>query len=327
MEEVVVVETFDRYHRVRDRIKFHRLPATIGRAYDNDIILDDPYVSPHHARIERTSAGQVLIADLHSTNGLFDLSEPRQRADLITVDDETRVRLGRTLLRIRTPRYAVSQTRVERLGSITLDALLNSRTVFLTVLAVFAAVQFTDSYLISYEDRNPGRVFFDSVLPFIGFIWLWAGVWAVFSRLNYHQSYFFPHGTVVTVALLAITAVDFIEKILRFGLGADPSNPVVDSIKIAAFAFPLLYAHLRFVSSRSPRRVARYSAIMIAVLSTLFLGSTLVYQNEFTSEPEYMATLLPAHFQFVPSKSLEEWGESLSSIEEQVIADVERAQE
>jgi hypothetical protein len=199
--------------------------------------------------------------------------------------------------------------------------------VFLTVLAVFAAAQFTDSYLISYEDRNPGRVFFDSVLPFIGFIWLWAGVWAVFSRLNYHQSYFFPHGTVVTVALLAITAVDFIEKALRFGLGADPGNPVVDSIKIAAFAFPLLYAHLRFVSSRSPRRVARYSAIMIAVLSTLFLGSTLVYQNEFTSEPEYMATLLPANFQFVPSKSLEDWGESLSSIEERVIADVERAQD
>lgn len=327
MEEVVVVETFDRYHRVRERIKFHRLPATIGRAYDNDIILDDPYVSPHHARIERTSAGQVLIADLHSINGLFDLSAPRQRADLVTVDDESRVRLGRTLLRIRTPRYVVSETRVERLGSITMDALLNSRAVFLTVLAVFAAVQFADSYLISYEEQNPGRVFFDSVLPYIGFIWLWAGVWAVFSRLNYHQSYFFPHGTVVTVALLGITAVDFVEKALRFGLGADPSNPVVDSIKIAVFTFPLLYAHLRFVSSRSPRRVARYSAIMIAVLSTLFLGSTWVYQNEFTSEPDYMATLFPANFQFIPSKNLDAWGDSLAHIEEQVVADVERARD
>lgn len=325
MEEVVIVETFDRYHRVRDRIKLSSFPATIGRGYDNDIILDDPYVSPRHARIECTPAGHVHISDMQSVNGIYDLTTPRQRADRITVEGESRVRLGRTILRIRTPHFVVAETRVERLGSITLDAILNSRTIFLIVFVLFGIIQFADAYLFSYEDRNAGRVFFDSVLPFLGFILAWAGLWALLSRLNYHQSYFYPHGTIVTLALLAVSAVDFAERALRFGTGGDPSSALIESLKIVAFAFPVIYAHVRFVSPRSPRRVARFTALVVLTMTALFFAGTLVYENEFASEPEYLATLLPIEFQFVPSKSLDEWGGSLMTFEERIQMDMKRA--
>ena len=324
MEEIVVVETFDRYHRVRDRIKLASFPATIGRSYDNDIILDDPYVSPHHARIERTPAGQVLISDMQSVNGMYDLTTPRQRADRITVEGESRVRLGRTLLRIRTPHYVVAETRVERLGSVTLDAILNSRTIFFVAIVLFGAIQFADAYLLSYEDRNAGRVFFDSVLPILGFILGWAGLWALLSRLNYHQSYFYPHGTIVSFALLAIFTVDFAERALQFGLGGDPSGVFIESLKIVAFAFPVIYAHMRFVSHRSPRRVARFTGVIVMTITALFFAGTLVYESEFASEPQYSATLLPANFQFVPSKSLDAWGEHLMTYKQTIQKDIER---
>ena len=43
-------------------------PLTIGRARDNEMPLDDPMASRHHARITPRS-GRLLLADLGSTNG------------------------------------------------------------------------------------------------------------------------------------------------------------------------------------------------------------------------------------------------------------------
>jgi pSer/pThr/pTyr-binding forkhead associated (FHA) protein/uncharacterized protein YgiM (DUF1202 family) len=41
---------------------------TIGRAQDNDVVLDDPQVSRHHARVLRRG-DQIIVEDLGSTNG------------------------------------------------------------------------------------------------------------------------------------------------------------------------------------------------------------------------------------------------------------------
>jgi len=44
--------------------------TTIGRASDNDIVLDDPAVSAHHAEILRRN-GTYLLCDKESRNGVF----------------------------------------------------------------------------------------------------------------------------------------------------------------------------------------------------------------------------------------------------------------
>lgn len=41
---------------------------TIGRAPDNDIVLDDPQVSRHHAQVVRRG-DEISVEDLGSTNG------------------------------------------------------------------------------------------------------------------------------------------------------------------------------------------------------------------------------------------------------------------
>jgi pSer/pThr/pTyr-binding forkhead associated (FHA) protein len=43
---------------------------TIGRKPDNDIVIDNPAVSGHHARVVQTG-GSYIIEDLNSTNGTF----------------------------------------------------------------------------------------------------------------------------------------------------------------------------------------------------------------------------------------------------------------
>jgi hypothetical protein len=66
----------------------------LGRAQDNDVILDDQKVSRHHAVI-RQDAGRFVVADLESTNGTF-VGGRRTQERILT--DGDLIRLGDTTL-------------------------------------------------------------------------------------------------------------------------------------------------------------------------------------------------------------------------------------
>ncbi|MSP60498.1 MAG: FHA domain-containing protein [Myxococcales bacterium] len=44
---------------------------TVGRAVDNDVVLDDPSLSRKHCRLRRAGAGRIELEDLGSSNGTF----------------------------------------------------------------------------------------------------------------------------------------------------------------------------------------------------------------------------------------------------------------
>ena len=83
---------------------WHRLgglPLSVGRGLTNDLILEDPYVDPQHARISIDEAGSPLIEDLGSVNGLV-ANDSRHRGRL-SLQPGAEVRVGRTTLRFHDP--------------------------------------------------------------------------------------------------------------------------------------------------------------------------------------------------------------------------------
>lgn len=62
----------------------------LGRGHDNDVVLDDPFVSAHHARIYR-QGGTYRVEDLGSTNRtyvngeLLNGSQPLKNGAIITI--------------------------------------------------------------------------------------------------------------------------------------------------------------------------------------------------------------------------------------------------
>lgn len=69
----------------------------IGRAADNDIVLDDETVSSHHARI-MYQGGQWWVEDLASRNGTAVNDVQVESPLVITYQDE--IRMGRVLCRL-----------------------------------------------------------------------------------------------------------------------------------------------------------------------------------------------------------------------------------
>ena len=69
----------------------------VGRATDNDIVLDDAMVSRYHAEIRKVADGHWELHDAGSANGIF---VEQQRVRSVDVTAPVRVEMGDHLLRI-----------------------------------------------------------------------------------------------------------------------------------------------------------------------------------------------------------------------------------
>ena len=74
---------------LQDQFELSTDRFTIGRAKDNDLVLNDPGVSAHHAVILREKSGFV-IEDNHSTNGVY-LNNQRIKRSELTYWDEIQI--------------------------------------------------------------------------------------------------------------------------------------------------------------------------------------------------------------------------------------------
>ena len=66
---LALLEVLDRDGMVRQAWRIERWPVTIGRALDNDVVLTDPHVAPHHATIDLVDGGDGAPATLVVTAG------------------------------------------------------------------------------------------------------------------------------------------------------------------------------------------------------------------------------------------------------------------
>ncbi|HTY24873.1 MAG TPA: FHA domain-containing protein [Desulfomonilaceae bacterium] len=56
---------------VLEELTFEKTPVTIGRRFDNDVVIDNMAVSGHHAAIEEEEPNFYVLVDLESLNGTF----------------------------------------------------------------------------------------------------------------------------------------------------------------------------------------------------------------------------------------------------------------
>ncbi len=89
----------DAFPASRHTLKSFRITSsgTIGRAPDNALVLDDPLISKHHARIDLSGNGMV-VTDLGSTNGVY---VDGQRVSQVQVTQPVLLGLGSTFISLR----------------------------------------------------------------------------------------------------------------------------------------------------------------------------------------------------------------------------------
>lgn len=257
MEPLAFVEVLGRHGDVQTRYPVTRWPACVGRGYDAEIILDDPYVAARHLRIEPGADGRFKLTDLGSVNGLA-LRASAQRLSEAEVGPDDVIRLGRTQLRVRIPGYAVAPERKLRATSF-----YRRPVAFLVAAAGLLGVTLWNGWIATTREDQWALLLAPTVMICVA-VGVWISVWSLVSRTVGGRANFAAHGFVACAGLFAIALAGTLFEYLAFGLDArwlDYAGAAV----LALLAAYMLYRHLRLNS-----RAARTKLAAIAV--TIVLG-------------------------------------------------------
>lgn len=281
MDEVIFVEVLGRAGDVVQRHPVARLPATLGRAYDNDVILDDPYVAPHHLRLERDESGELALVDLDSRNGLFAL-DPTTRVARAAPRPDARFRIGHTQLRIRPRSYAVAAEReaAARRPWFRRPAML------VGLYAAALACVLLYGFASTTERLEPLKLAMPAVWATLAAC-VWSAGWAFAGKAMAGRGNFLAHTSIVWAALVLLLGAATVSGYAAFAF----SSSAIDDATIVPIAVVIagaLFGHLTLVS-RLPRRTLALAAggIVLALFGALSLAE---YASK-SDQPSRMAFL------------------------------------
>ncbi len=261
---LALVELLDRDGRVRAATPVTRWPATLGRALDNTIVVDDPHVAPYHARIATSGHGAIELQAMPSVNGIA-LATRRlregERMPLAANAPPCEMTLGTTRFRVR---LAGEKIAAER-------ALPNHGAPRTT--AVLVALLWLWQLVEHAIGIDPGGKISDWLMPFLSVplaLGAWCLLWALASKIFQHRFDFWLHLAVAARWVLLIEVVSFVLPWVSGTTGWSLPSRLAGAAA-AALGLAWLWSHARWVlpQQRKPMAVL---AVLGFVASTAIVG-------------------------------------------------------
>ena len=88
MATAMIVEVLHRLGHVHQRLQIPTDTCRIGRGYHNDVIIDDPWVSPDHATIHVDEDGELVKSDFAYDFKVMDGRLIPTRIEIVPADEE-----------------------------------------------------------------------------------------------------------------------------------------------------------------------------------------------------------------------------------------------
>ena len=284
-------------------VTFTKFPVSLGRGFDNDVILSDPYISPQHLQIEYDGK-TCIVNDYGSENGFAvnNLSQPGRRA---TVKSGDAIHIGQTEILIYKPEHPVAAT----------IPLMKDNPIFawvaqpLSVWGCFLlalAVTLCWAYLEIWAEEE-GLALAGFAAGTLGIIVLWSAIWSVAGRLTHRRAHFRSHIALICLYLTAGTIAWYIEAYIDFLTNENWfSQMTTYGINFVLLGF-LLYGSFT-LATKLPQRRRMISAgfFSFGIVAGVFLFG-LVGAKNFNQQPLYPATLEPYLSQLAPADTVDKF--------------------
>jgi hypothetical protein len=296
MAAVMGIEVHSRDGEGAARERIESSEARIGRAFDNDVVVNDPHVAPHHLRISRGEDGELFAEDLGTLNGLY-AEHGARRVPRLSLKGEPGIRIGRTVLRVHdaahpvAPEKALTPPRAHARWDTALG------------IALFVLILFLN-WLNLTTEPNANVV----LLPMIGLAFAliaWAGMWSLISRVYTGQAQFALQLRIAITAAIAIVLWDLLAETLSYSFAW---RDIAEYAALGAWAIlgATCWAHLVAIQ---PRHLKLEVALMVALVAA---GATVQMVSksetrELTGQRATLGDLRPPAFRLVPLASADEF--------------------
>ena len=169
----------------------------LGRALDNDLVLDDPHCAAHHAVLRIDADGKAQLHDLNTLNGIrVGTGRNRgQRHTVYAVQDDTKIQLGNSSIRVRHLDWALAAEKP-----------LSTRLVWpFAVLALLAALGLAGWELWCQDVHESPPTYLANLSALAAGLTMWSTVYATLGRLLGGPDRFFTHLLIVCCAYMGAT--------------------------------------------------------------------------------------------------------------------------
>ncbi len=286
----LIISITDHPGRAPQHYRFNSNRISIGRAFDNDLILNDPAVSPHHAVIELNEEGQPVLKDLDSLNGIY--QEHNKRVDgAILLNSGIELTIGKTHLQFFSPEHEVEETVLLEKNSLLLGHLENPA-VFMTALFSVALLYAMEQWLnmigeFKWQDIVNVELFIFGGVLLVGIFW------SVVGRIIRHEANFRKQ---VSVILVFVIFQFIFTKFFEF-MQFNTLNYFLSLSVILVFEFVLmtvlLWFNLSLATNQTSDQRRKTAFIISLVIISLTVYSEMSFNDEFSDRPDYVKKLEP----------------------------------
>nr|WP_255490877.1 FHA domain-containing protein [Spartinivicinus marinus] len=307
----MIIQTGIRHGRVAEVVKSRSDSLTIGRGFNNDLVLVDPYIAANQLCF-RQREGEWFVDIIDETNPI--LINGQIIVDNTQVQSGDRLRVGRTSITVYLDNHQVEPTRKLLLsGWLHHDNLgiLLPTLVLLGVCFLDAGVDFLQ---VSARYEWKEYVFYSLIGALI--ITIWAAVWSITGRLLRHEHHFSSQLLITSVAAGVYTLLEPISSYIEYAT----NSIFAGEVTAIFFVLVVLTGVLKFNLMFATNIVRSTTAALVASISATIFIHTMNYleQTDHSNRPEYSSVLKAPFAHISGDSSIDEYFQELEGEFEQL---------
>ncbi len=300
--DTLVIQTGVKHGRVAELARSRAGRLSIGRGYDNDLVLTDPHVAPRQLEFSQEN-GQWHMRVLDNTNPVL-LNDRRVSGEATPVHSGDQVTIGRTRLSLYAADHPVDHTRKLVLSNwLTLE-----NTGPILPLLVLLGVCLIDLVLLHFEgstdlkwEVSAYRILLSGVI-----IVVWAGIWALAGRILRHQHHFGLQLIATAAVSLFATLLSFTAIYLAYPLHSVNVSEAFDWAVFFVILVVLVRVNL-LIATNVRDTLLRATTIAVLVIVVSYAFTIFGEEDVIQFQPEHANTLMPPGFQVFGGVAVEDY--------------------
>jgi FHA domain len=259
-----VIERLNRDGSINSRVSVQAADdniasISVGRALDNDVVIDDPHAAPHHARLDFLLDGSANVIDIGSKNKI--INHAKKHVDAIHINalasesQRANFIIGQTLFRLRNTDWPISDERV-----------LSRRNIWPYALGAFLAALSYSAYNIWLGDisEKPPQ-YLNLIAATAAGLAIWSSIYAVFGRLISGVDRLLTHLLIACIGFLSGSFTLNLLESLAFATSWLWPIRITETVVVIAAAITVAF-HLKVADPRHWRST-RIAIVAIASLA------------------------------------------------------------
>jgi hypothetical protein len=309
----LIIEEITYGHKLLGRHKFSSNNVTIGRGYDNDVIISDPHVCADHLQLH-FDGEHWFVNDQGSINGSY-LEDSKENVIQHKIQSGDIVSIGKSQVRFVFPNHPV----VESVTISPFESMINlARHPFVLALSMllFASIACWIVDLNNAKEVTAIQLLVPTIGLMLGFA-LWPACVALVSHLTKHDAHFWTQIGISFIFFNLMWLSDIFENIVQFNTSSNFSMIWLITIIPLVLAFGLFWLNCYVGFHMTPRR---RNVVSVGLVILLFGGSFVVQMSkkpDFNPRPQFNTTIMSPSFLFTPSNDVQSFVSDSAALFEQ----------